>query len=622
MIHKLRFELKIPNREMAHAIQNRISDWSRGALSEELEKVCENFAGEREHWVVPRLELDLGSLSSEALEKDLVVALQRELPEALGRLPAPVTPAEPNALSGGNSQEVRDGTTARTPLTPFEFHAQWLSHYLRWGTAPWWADASEWPGLSGVLDVLEENGGKANVSRVLQDVLQQKTARRRFVRQLAPDSHDRWLERLLGFPVPGSNVLQTLHASLKDFFKGGLPSTASLEGWYECQWEYWSRMGENTGADSLWRALGDRLVAWYEHLPRNTLRPVISQALSGTGVGPGEVSVFLEGIGWDPAYITGRKSEMDGDVKAEGLDTAGNEGMVETNRGAENRLDGELRQKSSNVSEARDEADAPTDPGAAAAPVKNKASAQQPALEAAGKKNKPGDLEKKSEGAAKEQPAKKAGEKPGKGKRPKTDETTASEIAGEKMSHAAGDAVKESPHLEEALEEQAAQGWVVENAGLVLLWPYFKTLFESLQWVRGGRFRDEDNRERGLHLLHYLVYNREEPEEHALLLNKIFCAWPLNRPVKRWLPLTDAERREGDALLDAAMEHWKALGKSSRPALRETFLIRRGILVSEDGLWRLRVEKGPYDMLLDKLPWGFSLVYLSWMEKRLHVEWT
>jgi hypothetical protein len=33
------------------------------------------------------------------------------------------------------------------------------------------------------------------------------------------------------------------------------------------------------------------------------------------------------------------------------------------------------------------------------------------------------------------------------------------------------------------------------------------------------------------------------------------------------------------------------------------------------------VAPGPFDMLMDRLPWSFSLIRYPWMEEPLHVTW-
>jgi hypothetical protein len=64
------------------------------------------------------------------------------------------------------------------------------------------------------------------------------------------------------------------------------------------------------------------------------------------------------------------------------------------------------------------------------------------------------------------------------------------------------------------------------------------------------------------------------------------------------------------------------LRNTSPDGLRGTFLIRSGKLCLRDGGdWSLQVESNSFDILLDQLPWGISMIKLPWMEKMLWVEW-
>ena len=86
--------------------------------------------------------------------------------------------------------------------------------------------------------------------------------------------------------------------------------------------------------------------------------------------------------------------------------------------------------------------------------------------------------------------------------------------------------------------------------------------------------------------------------------------------------LTDDEREEADALLEAVIRHWEVLRNTSGDGLRGTFLLRRGkVSLRDDGDWLLQVEAQSFDILLDRLPWGISMIKLPWMEKMLWVEW-
>ena len=75
-------------------------------------------------------------------------------------------------------------------------------------------------------------------------------------------------------------------------------------------------------------------------------------------------------------------------------------------------------------------------------------------------------------------------------------------------------------------------------------------------------------------------------------------------------------------LLEAAIRHWAALRGTGPDGLRSTFLMRPGMLTADDdGGWLLRVESQAFDILLDQLPWGISMIQLPWMQRLLRVEW-
>ena len=92
----------------------------------------------------------------------------------------------------------------------------------------------------------------------------------------------------------------------------------------------------------------------------------------------------------------------------------------------------------------------------------------------------------------------------------------------------------------------------------------------------------------------------------------------------RLYPAAVAETTPRDlaALLSAVVGHWDALKNTGQEGLRETYIKRPGkISRRNDGDWLLQVESKSYDILLDRLPWGISMVRLPWMARMLRVEW-
>jgi len=181
-----------------------------------------------------------------------------------------------------------------------------------------------------------------------------------------------------------------------------------------------------------------------------------------------------------------------------------------------------------------------------------------------------------------------------------------------------------APQKPQPRRAAAAEGISVANAGLVLLAPYLPVLFKTL----GIQIRQQDSTDRNaqfhaIHMLHFLAAGYENPEEQLLILPKILCGVPVDEPVPQELILPEAEKNECNQLLEAVIRNWPVL-KNTRPdGLRGAFLQRQGLLFwsEERQSWQLRIERQGQDLLLDRLPWTYSVAKLEWMEHILLVEW-
>jgi hypothetical protein len=161
----------------------------------------------------------------------------------------------------------------------------------------------------------------------------------------------------------------------------------------------------------------------------------------------------------------------------------------------------------------------------------------------------------------------------------------------------------------------------LRNAGLVLVAPYIERLFALLDIARDGNFLGEDARQRGVHLLQYVVTGEESTPEYLLSLNKLLCGMPAQLPLLPGVSLTQKEKDTVEQMLKGVIGHWSALGATSVSGLRETFLQREGCLYFQDDAWRLKVTQGTFDMLLDRLPWGYKMIKFAWMAVPLDVTW-
>lgn len=170
-------------------------------------------------------------------------------------------------------------------------------------------------------------------------------------------------------------------------------------------------------------------------------------------------------------------------------------------------------------------------------------------------------------------------------------------------------------------EYRADETFFIDNAGQVLAAPYLPRLFSMLELTEDDAFVDHAAAERAVHLLQFMVKGEQGCAEYQLLLNKLLCGVPTGVPVQSRIVLSRQERDTVDDLIRGMIQNWKTIGNTSVAGLRETFLQRRGQLVLQEDIWFLAIEPGAFDMLLDNLPWGFSVIKHRWMERAIHVTW-
>lgn len=161
----------------------------------------------------------------------------------------------------------------------------------------------------------------------------------------------------------------------------------------------------------------------------------------------------------------------------------------------------------------------------------------------------------------------------------------------------------------------------IYNAGMVLLWPFVTRLFQMLGYVKDKQFVDEEAQYKGIHILQYLVTGKTEAPENELVLNKILCNFPVTNPVPFRVEFSPNELQAAESLLGGVIKNWSKMKNMTPNSLRGSFLIRNGAIKEEEDKWNLQVERQTFDILLKSVPWGFSFIKFSWLEKFLTVEW-
>ena len=161
----------------------------------------------------------------------------------------------------------------------------------------------------------------------------------------------------------------------------------------------------------------------------------------------------------------------------------------------------------------------------------------------------------------------------------------------------------------------------INNAGLILVWPFLSTLFNKLELLDGNAFIDDYSLQKAILLTQYVIFEGDENEETNLVLNKLLCGVSPDFFVDVEIELSDTEKSITTTLLNAVTGNWEQLSKTSIPTFKETFLKREGIIQKVDDNYKLIVEKKPFDMLLRTIPWNISMIQNSFMSFRLFVEW-
>ncbi|NOQ72218.1 MAG: hypothetical protein GQ574_09470 [Crocinitomix sp.] len=185
---------------------------------------------------------------------------------------------------------------------------------------------------------------------------------------------------------------------------------------------------------------------------------------------------------------------------------------------------------------------------------------------------------------------------------------------GENKVESEKERIKEEPEL---FDIAAEFGY----AGAVILWPMLTTFFKSRNLIEGKAFKDEAAQAKALQLLNYLVSGFDELPEFEMPLNKILCGIPIKEVIIFDTELTEDDKTEINALLEHVITNWSVLKNTTPRGLREGFIFRKGELTEFEESWLLTVEQKGIDIIMNKLPWGYSMIKLPWMDKILQVQW-
>jgi hypothetical protein len=165
------------------------------------------------------------------------------------------------------------------------------------------------------------------------------------------------------------------------------------------------------------------------------------------------------------------------------------------------------------------------------------------------------------------------------------------------------------------------EGLYIRNAGVVLTHPFLGFLFRRLAWLEKNDFVDAEARLKAMFMLHWLATGKTVAAEYELVVCKLLCGYPLNEPLPLAMEFTDEQLTEASDMLTALIQQWPRMENTSVTALREGFLQRGGKLELRNERPMVQVETSGIDVLLDYLTWNLSVIKLPWLDDLVMVEW-
>ncbi|MBO9584840.1 MAG: hypothetical protein J7574_11835 [Flavobacterium sp.] len=178
---------------------------------------------------------------------------------------------------------------------------------------------------------------------------------------------------------------------------------------------------------------------------------------------------------------------------------------------------------------------------------------------------------------------------------------------------------KEKDKKENLLDVAVSDSYV-GNAGLVLVHPFLKSLFENCKLLHIDN--TINNPEVAAHLLHYVATGQEQDYENAMVFEKFLCNIPLTEPIERNIVLSEEMKKEAATMLQAVLSNWDIMKTSTVELLQNEFLQRPGKLNSNgDESPTIIIERKTQDVLLDQLSWNLSIIKLAWKKRIIYVNW-
>lgn len=162
---------------------------------------------------------------------------------------------------------------------------------------------------------------------------------------------------------------------------------------------------------------------------------------------------------------------------------------------------------------------------------------------------------------------------------------------------------------------------IVKNAGLVIVHPFTPRLFQLLAFTDGNQFNNRAAQERAALHLHFLATGWSGELDDSMNIENILAGLDPNTTATFQDDFPAAEIDLSESLLNSIIANWGISQNISTDALRDSFLMRSGLLYDRGTHWELHIERRAFDILLTKLNWQIAQIHYPWMKKPIIIEW-
>ncbi len=611
------FEFETDDKNKAFEIQKTLRSILKNNLSGTMDKICSKYSPE-ELVVIDKIEIDLGNLDLENLEIDLNKKFEEEFEIKI-------------------VNELKDVSVSQTTFTRAEEESNFelIKYFLINGYLPWWVDNKERINIDEIFRELLSSMPQ-NILSIFNIPEKQEIVVKRFISQFESSTVEKFYKHIEDLQSEKiRNYLKEFEITF-NILKNKLPSTFGIESTKLAA--SLSFLFDQLKVEQATKTLVETIVQ-QTGLEINDFFLIFNKAVNKEieFIKESKEAVrFISQLFSEVFEVTAIKEELAEEIAktlkkiemSESLIT----GLQEEDDLAKGVTDKEILQSNKELEPGKKESEI-----SKTETVKTKEQEKQEKLQIKGKlepksevsENLSGKVDKEKninqfevEKPAKQKSETTMGEKESTSKSKKEIDPEETYKIEDILKAKTDKLLSEDSQVTESQDTvELKEPMFVNNAGLVLLSPFFPRFFERVSLVDENGFKDNSLQERAIKLIQYLVTGENVIREFDIALNKVLCGMDINQTIDKEFDITDEEKENCESLLRSVVEYWSALKNTSVEGLRNSFLLRRGKLDEIEDQWRLNVEEKAFDVLLDTLPWSISIIKFKWMNKPVYVEW-